>query len=217
MEIREIAKPLPSHMVQRYRGWRATTYSENESWYAHLAEHGQNPRAMMITCCDSRLHVTGIFGADTGEIFIHRNIANLVPPFADDDSLHGTSAAVEYAVSVLKVANLIVIGHSNCGGVEGAYRLCHDNEKLNTTFIEPWLQLLRPGYEAIKDTQTDRAAALQNMEMQSVKISLQNLLTFPFVAAAVEERRLALHGLWHNIGEGVMHQYNGETDQFEAI
>ncbi len=210
-------KPLPSHLVQRYKGWRSTSYAENETWFTHLATHGQNPRAMIISCCDSRLHLTTIFGADSGEIFIHRNIANLIPPFEEDGGLHGTSAAIEYAVQFLNVANLMVVGHSQCGGVEGAYRMCHEKEKLDSQFLEPWLALLRPGYEAISADCADRDAALRDMERQSVLISLKNLMSFPFVKEAVNERRLALHGLWHDIGMGLLYQYDANTRNFELV
>ena len=87
-------RPLPSFLVQRYNGWKATTYAENSAWYRRLAEEGQRPRAMVISCCDSRVHVTSIFGADQGEFFIHRNVANLVPPYEPDGDHHGTSATV---------------------------------------------------------------------------------------------------------------------------
>ena len=115
----EFARPLPGFLVQRYHGWKATTFNENKAWFRRLADEGQRPRTMVISCCDSRLHVTSIFGAEQGEFFIHRNIANLVPPYEPDGNQHGTSAAVEYAVNVLKIANLIVLGHSQCGGVQG--------------------------------------------------------------------------------------------------
>ncbi len=110
------AKPLPTYLLQRYHGWKATTYFENRAWYKRLATEGQRPRAMVISCCDSRVHVTSIFGADQGEFFIHRNIANLVPPYEPDGAQHGTSAAVEYAVTALKVSHLLIVGHSNRGG-----------------------------------------------------------------------------------------------------
>ena len=96
----ENAKPLPGYLVQRYHGWKATTYSNNKGWYRRLAKEGQRPRAMVISCCDSRVNVTALFEADQGEFFIHRNIANLVPPHAPDGLQHGTSAAVEYPVLV---------------------------------------------------------------------------------------------------------------------
>ncbi|MEM7613788.1 MAG: carbonic anhydrase, partial [Pseudomonadota bacterium] len=92
------ARPLPKYLVQRYKGWMATDFAENSAWYGRLATEGQRPRAMVICCCDSRVNVTAIFGAETGDLFIHRNIANLVPPCKPDGDVHGTSAALEYAV-----------------------------------------------------------------------------------------------------------------------
>ena len=112
-------KPLPTSLLNRYKGWKATQFEENKVWYKRLADEGQKPRAMIISCCDSRVHATSIFGADMGEFFIHRNIANLVPPFKVDMEYHGTSAAVEYAIKNLKIPHLIVLGHSNCGGIKG--------------------------------------------------------------------------------------------------
>ena len=117
-------RPLPSYLVQRFHGWKATAYQDNKAWYRRLAASGQHPRAMVISCCDSRVHVTSIFGADEGEFFIHRNIANLVPPYNPDGERHGTSAAVEYAVTALGVAHIVVLGHSNCGGVKGCHDMC---------------------------------------------------------------------------------------------
>lgn len=104
----KLAALLPHYLVQRYHGWHATAFTENRVWYRRPAEDGQRPRAMVIACCDLRVHVTSIFGADTGEFFIHRNIANLVPAYAPDGEQHGTSAAVEYAVNSLKVAHLVI-------------------------------------------------------------------------------------------------------------
>src|SRR6056297_2473991 len=117
-------RPLPGFLAARYHGWRATTWDENKGWYRRLAEEGQRPRMMAIACCDSRVNVNQVFAAETGEIFLHRNIANLVPSYRPDNAQHGTSAAVEYAVRVLHVAHLIVIGHSDCGGVKGCHDMC---------------------------------------------------------------------------------------------
>ena len=149
------AKPLPNNLIKRYMGWRATGFSENKAWYKRLAEEGQHPRAMIISCCDSRVHATSIFGADSGEFFIHRNIANLVPPFETDGGLHGTSATIEYAVTALKVAHIIVLGHSNCGGVKGCIDMCSGNApqlEEDSSFVGRWIDILRPGYEKVKKT-----------------------------------------------------------------
>jgi len=213
------AKPLPAYLVQRFHGWRATTFSENKSWYKRLADEGQRPRAMVISCCDSRVHVTAIFGADQGEFFIHRNIANLVPPYEPDGNQHGTSAAVEYAVTALKVAHVVIVGHSNCGGVKGCLDMCSGHApqlEEKSSFVGRWMDILRPGYERIKDIAdpVDQARAL---EKQAILVSLDNLMTFPFVKEAVDKGDLSLHGLWNDIGEGGLEQYIPEKNAFESI
>ncbi|WP_136653192.1 carbonic anhydrase [Paracoccus aeridis] len=207
---------LPSYLVQRYHGWKATAFTENRAWYRRLAEDGQRPRAMVISCCDSRVHVTSIFGADNGEFFIHRNIANLVPAYAPDGEQHGTSAAVEYAVQTLRVAHLIVVGHTRCGGVAGCLAMCsgHAPElEEKTSFVGRWMDILRPGYERVKDLpEPERVAEL---ERQAVIVSLENLMTFPFVAAKVEAGEMSLHGLVHDIGDGRLWQL--DNGGFHAI
>lgn len=213
------ARPLPSYLVQRYHGWKATVFAENRAWYRRLAEEGQRPRAMVISCCDSRVHVTSIFGADQGEFFIHRNIANLVPPYAPDGDHHGTSAAVEYAVSALRVAHVIVLGHSRCGGVKGCHDMCSgaapELEKASS-FVGRWMDILRPGYERIaaRADVTDRLTALEH---EAVRVSLENLMTFPFVARAVEAEELTLHGAWHDIGTGELMALNAASGGFEPV
>lgn len=212
------AKPLPSYLVQRYQGWRATTYQGNKAWYRRLAESGQHPRAMVISCCDSRVHVTSIFGADEGEFFIHRNIANLVPPYNPDGEYHGTSAAVEYAVTSLKVAHIVVMGHSNCGGVKGCHDMCsgHAPElEEKSSFVGRWMDILRPGYQRV--TGLPLAEQTRALEKEAVLVSLENLMTFPFVREAVETEFLTLHGLWSDTGEGGLEQYSPAERAFIAI
>ena len=212
----KLARPLPSYLVQRYHGWKATSYAQNESWYRHLGAEGQHPRAMIISCCDSRVHVTAIFGADQGEFFIHRNIANLVPPFKPDGNQHGTSAAVEYAVTALKVAHLVVLGHSQCGGVQGCIDMCKGNApqlESKESFVGRWM---RPGYEAVKDVPEGEEQA-RALEKRSILVSLENLMTFPFVSDRVASGDLSLHGLWHNIGEGGLEAYDPATNAFVQV
>lgn len=213
------AKPLPGYLIQRYHGWKATAYHDNKAWYKRLANEGQHPRAMIIACCDSRVHVTSIFGADQGEFFIHRNIANLVPPHKPDGDLHGTSAALEYAVNALKVAHIVVMGHSNCGGVKGCYDMCAGHAPAmeeKESYVGRWMDLLRPGYERTADI-ADPAERTSAMERQAILVSLENLMTFPFVREAVESDVLTLHGVWNDIGEGDIECYDPAKKSFVRV
>ncbi len=214
-----VAHPLPGYLVSRYHGWKATGYAKNKAWYRRLASEGQHPRAMIISCCDSRVHVTSIFGADHGEFFIHRNIANLVPPYEPDGEPHGTSAAVEYAVTALKVAHVIVIGHSSCGGVRGFYDMTMGNApelSAETSFVGRWMDLLRPGYDRVKEAVCGYEC-IDTLEKEAVVVSLENLMTFPFVKEAVEAEELTLHGLWHDIGEGDILGFDPEERSFKKV
>ncbi|MEP2891713.1 carbonic anhydrase [Tateyamaria sp.] len=213
------AKPLPTFLLQRYQGWKATTYAENSAWYRRLANEGQRPRTMVISCCDSRVHVTSIFGADQGEFFIHRNIANLVPPFAPGGDHHGTSAAVEYAVTVLEVAHVVVLGHSRCGGVQGCVDMCEGRApelEEETSFVGRWMDILRPKYEQVADIE-DETEKTRRLEQLGVVASLENLMTFPFVEQRVNDGTLSIHGLWTDIAEGTMSQFVNGMDEFQPV
>ena len=209
-------KALPDYLVQRYNGWKATTFANNKSWFHKLAEDGQHPRAMIISCCDSRVHVTSIFGSDAGEFFIHRNIANLVPPFKKDEDYHGTSAAIEYAVKSLKIPHIIVLGHSTCGGVKASYDYFSGNNpglKDDSNFVASWLEILRPSYNKISNKLCDDQK-ISGLEKEAVLTSVKNLTTFPFIQQALKKGTLSIHGLWHNIGTGDLMYYDSQTNDF---
>jgi carbonic anhydrase len=209
------SKPLPDSLVERYRRWHAKEFARNRERYAELATIGQSPSAMIITCCDSRVLANEIFSAAAGDFFIHRNIANLVPPHQPDAQYHGTSATIEYAVRVLKVAHLIVMGHWGCGGVKG----CHDlltgaapDLAAPDSFIGNWVRILEPGFRAVAHLPpSERVAAL---EKQAILVSLSNLMTFPFVREAVESGRLSTHGVWKDIRDGGLEVYDASEDRF---
>ncbi len=142
-----------------------------------------------------------------------------MPPFTDDGDHHGTSAAVEYAVSVLKVPHVVVLGHSYCGGVQGCIDMCSGHApqlEQKSSFIGRWMDILRPGYERTANVQepNERRRAL---EKEAVLVSLENLMTFPFVREAAEAGDLTLHGLWNDIGEGVLEQYDPQQGKFVAL
>ena len=197
--------PLPGYLAERYHGWKDTRFEQNRAWYARLAAIGQHPRAMVIQCCDSRVNAMEMFGAEPGDLFIVRNVANLVPPYDPDHGHHGTSAAVEYAVNNLKVAHIIVVGHSNCGGVHACHDMCSGKAPAlqeKSSFIGRWMDILRPGYEAVTKRVDGEQAQKSALELEAVMTSLRNLGTFPFVQAAIDDGELTLHGAWFDIATG---------------
>ena len=207
-----IATPLPELLVDRYRTWKRTRFAEAQKTYQDLAAKGQTPIAMVIACCDSRVNATMMFGAGPGELFIHRNIANLVPSYAPGHTPRATSAAIEYAVCSLDVSHIMVLGHSSCGGVRECHDLCSGNAPElddKSSFVGGWLEILRPAYERVSDM-GDEEARIDALEHEGVVLSLENLMTFPFVKEAVERGDLELHGLWNDIGEGGLHVYDGK-------
>ncbi|MEM7744147.1 MAG: carbonic anhydrase [Pseudomonadota bacterium] len=201
---------LPKYLSERYRSWSTSTFAENKAWFARLAEEGQHPRAMLVQCCDSRINGVQMFGAEPGDLFVVRNVANLVPPYSPDHQHHGTSAAVEYAVNVLKIAHIVVVGHSNCGGVHACHDMCSGKApelEDPTSFVGRWMDILRPGYDRVVDRVDGEAPQKAELEREGVLVSLRNLQTFPFVREAQLGGRLTLHGTWLDIATGQLHVY----------
>jgi carbonic anhydrase len=206
----------------RFQGWRATTYVENKAWYRRLASGGQHPRAMVISCCDSLVSATAIFGADDGEgeFFIHRNIANLVPPYVPDDGLHGVSAAVEYAVTQLEVHHIVVLGHARCGGIAASFSGQFDGAEHGAGgFIGHWMSMIAPARDRIRaaaeiSPDIDAHAAL---ELEAIRLSLANLRSFPFVAEAEAAGTLQLQGALFDIADGVLRVLDRASGRFEAV
>ncbi len=209
----EISSP-PKFLIDRYKKWKSSEYLKNERQFKKLAFSGQSPSTMVISCCDSRVHVTSIFGADEGEFFIHRNIANLVPPYSLDGENHGTSAAIEYAIKELRVNHLIILGHKDCGGIKYGHKVHSDSANTNYEFINKWLSILLPAYNKIQKNVSEKEQKNQ-LEKESIKVSINNLLSFPFVKKAIDKNELSIHGLIHDIGSGNLLFLNPVTDDFE--
>ena len=212
-------KILPNYLIKRHQAWKATVYEENKNWYNKIAIEGQKPQVMVISCCDSRIHATSMFGADIGEFFIHRNIANLVPPYNTDGDHHGTSAAVEYAVKTLHVSHIIILGHSHCGGISNGYKLCSSEQiSHESIFVNKWLNILKPAYKNIsKNGNQFREGRVEDLGKESIKFSLSNLTDFPFIKSALNKNELVLHGLWYDIGSGTMETLDPSSMSFVKI
>ena len=208
--------PLPNFLVNRYKDWKSSSFLKNSNKFKKLASLGQNPKTMVISCCDSRVHVTSIFGADEGEFFIHRNIANLVPPFSPDGKHHGTSAAIEYATKELKVPHLIILGHTGCGGINSGYDLHNNKINPDYVFINKWLSIIMPAFNNISKNVSQKKQ-IELLEEESIKNSIKNLFSFPNIKKSVENDILSIHGLIHDIGSGGLKYLNPLTEEFEDI
>jgi carbonic anhydrase len=206
---------LPDHLIAGYRNFVKGRYvSESDRWRT-LAREGQAPKTMVIACCDSRAAPEVIFDAGPGELFVLRNVANLVPPYAPDGEYHSTSAALEFAVQSLKVKNIVVIGHGRCGGIRAA--LSPSAEPLSPgDFIGKWMSLLAPAAETVSGNAMFTAGERQTaLERISIRYSLANLRTFPCVKILEGKGRLTLSGAWFDISTGELWVMNRDTGDFE--
>ena len=205
-------------LIEGFRRFRESYFEENRSLFAALAQNGQTPKVLLIGCSDSRVDPGLIFGAQPGEVFVLRNVANLIPPYAPDTGHHGTSAAVEFAVRTLGVEHVVVLGHAGCGGVKV---LVETPLGEDTDFVRGWMSIAR--------TARDRALALtlssgqsvdvarRMCEQETVAISMANLMTFPWIRDRVFERKLALHGWWFDLESGQLFHLDPQSNTFQKV
>ena len=205
---------FPTDLLNGYQDFRYSKFAVEQARYQDLADQGQTPATMIIACCDSRAAPETIFSTRPGEIFVVRNVANMVPPYEPDGELHATSAALEYAVQVLKVENIIVLGHGRCGGIKTA--LDPAAEPLSPgDFIGKWMELLAPAAASVSDNEWLTGAERQTaLERISVRHSIANLRTFPCVSILEGKGRLGLHGAWFDISTGELWVLDAETGDF---
>lgn len=188
-------------LIDGYHRFRDGYYAEHRDRFEALATRGQSPRAMVIACCDSRAEPQLIFDARPGEMFVVRNVANLVPPYAPSADYHGTSAALEFAVRGLKVEHVIVMGHAGCGGIEALL----SGSAEDGDFIAPWMGIAHPARErALAVCGHDTAAARPFCEREAIKVSLANLMTFPWIAERVKDGALEVHGWYFDLANGAL-------------
>ena len=212
---------FPNDLLSGYKEFKEDHLPEARARYEVLAELGQKPKTMIISCCDSRAAPETVFNAAPGELFVVRNVANLVPPYEADDGFHGTSAALEFAVQALKVENIVIMGHGRCGGVQAF--LLQDEGVVETKplspgdFIGKWITLLEPAKEKmICEDGADFAARKRAMEEAGIRNSIDNLMTFPCVKTQVERGKITLHGAWFDISSGELYTMDHETGQFSV-
>jgi carbonic anhydrase len=187
-------------LLAGYQRFRTNGWPEKRREFESLAENGQAPRALVVACIDSRVDPAMIFDAAPGEMLTVRNVANLVPPYAPDAAYHGTSAALEFGVRVMEVPDIIVLGHALCGGVR---TLIEGTPEKANEFVAPWMSIAQPALARALHS-GPAARRRQSCEHEVIKVSLANLMTFPWIAERVAARELNLHGAWFDIRLGVL-------------
>jgi carbonic anhydrase len=192
-------------LIEGYRRFRAEVWPDERARYERLAEAGQRPEALVIACSDSRVDPQTVFGAVPGQLFTIRSVAGLVPPYGPDTGYHGTSAALEYGVRVLKISRVVVLGHAQCGGV----RAMLDGPQEATDFVEQWMAIAQPALTSVRKTAHGHDLE-RRCETEVLRLSLANLLTFPWIAEEVKAGRLQLHGFHFGIQSGVLAQLEGD-------
>ena len=195
---------IPKFLVERYQFWKNNTFENYKGIYQQASKNPQKPIAMIITCCDSRILENTIFGGGVGDYFIHRNIANIIPSKNDKSQNIQTLSAIEYALKVLKIQNLIILGHSNCGGVEYSYKKLLDKKNINDfEYINQWVSCLQNSFKNIPNDLTE-TEKITFFEQENIKQSIKNLREYDFIDKLINENKLNVVGLWYQINSGLI-------------
>ena len=206
---------LPNDLIEKYQVWKGDTFSKNKDRFEKLAEEGQSPQYLIISCVDSRVDPNSIFNAKAGELFVHRNIANLVPSYDNLTEHSGTIAAIEFGVCSLNIKKIIIMGHSGCGGIKNGFHMCKENKFVENSAIPNWLKILMPAYKKLSNE--NGKMMVGELEKISILTSLENISDYPFLKKGLDTKDINLYGVWNNIGKGVLEVYNPKTKIFEQI
>jgi carbonic anhydrase len=192
-------------LIAGYRRFRAGTWSREQQRFEELSRDGQRPRTLVIACSDSRTDPQMVFNARPGELFVVRNVANLVPPYGPDLNYHGTSAALEFGVRELKVQHIVVMGHAMCGGIDA---LLHGGPAEGNDFVGNWMHIADPARVRAMEVPAEQRQEV--CEHESVRLSIDNLMTFPWIEAPVTQGKLALHGCFFDIRSGILERLGAD-------
>ncbi|SMC26290.1 carbonic anhydrase [Andreprevotia lacus DSM 23236] len=211
MQLQDIEK-----FIGGFRRFQHKYFGEHHSLFDSL-KTGQNPSSLVIGCSDSRVDPALLTDCDPGDLFVLRNVANLVPPYERDGTYHGVSAAIEYAVCDLEVRQIIILGHSGCGGIGGLMR--GYTAKTEANFVGKWVQIALPAREQVLSELAHKTPAqqLRACEMASIIVSLDNLMSFPFIVERVEAGTLSLIGWYFDIQEGALYEFNRGSHRFVPL
>ncbi len=209
---------FPGFLAERYQKFKSQEFAPNIDEFRKLATEGQSPDVMVVSCCDSRVTPEAIFRAGPGEMFVVRNVANLVPPFETSGRFHGVSAALEFAVLNLEIKHIVVMGHSGCGGIKTSLRQLAA-EQTDARFISGWMSMLDDAkLRVLSANQTaDKDVIQAALELSGIQTSIANLRTFPFVSEREQRGELALHGVHINVGSGALSVMDDRSGEFSEL
>lgn len=204
-------------LIAGYHRFRGGYFEDNNQRLAELANEGQSPKVAVIACCDSRVDPSIITDSTPGDLFVIRNVANLVPPSEGEGTWHGTSAALEFAVSGLEVEHIIILGHARCGGIRAL--LQKQESKSDDKYISSWMSIVDDARDQVfaNDDLTNLDEQAHACELGAIKISLQNLLTFPCIRERVEQKTLQLHGWYYDMNSGDVLRFDEKSDSYEVL
>ena len=206
---------FPQRLTVGYSAFLSERLPREQSRFRELAEHGQRPEIMVIGCADSRVSPEVIFDARPGELFVVRNVANIVPPCAPDERAHGVSAALEFGVGALRVKHIVVLGHAQCGGVK-AY--AEDAEPLSPgDFIGNWMKLMAPAADKVPRESFAPADYLTRLEQANIANSLDNLTTFPRLATLIADGTVETHGAYFGVATGELSVLDKQSGEFRRV
>jgi carbonic anhydrase len=205
--------PEFTSLIEGYHRFRSDAYVHQKARFDALAQDGQSPPVMIISCCDSRVDPATVFDTVPGQVFALRNVANLVPPYEIGGGLHGVSAAIEFGVLGLEVRHIVVLGHAQCGGIKASLQ-GHDLSSSQSSFVHGWVDIIREARDHIlAQAPSDPQKAL---ELEAIKVSLFNLRSFPFIKEREKSGGLKLHGAYFGIADGVLHVLDEANGSFTA-
>ena len=206
---------FPQNLIEKYKDWQNDIFLKKKKHFERLAKEGQTPKYIVISCVDSRVDPNSIFKSEPGELLVHRNIANIVPPYDYITEHSGTIAAIEFGITVLNIKNIIIMGHSGCGGIKNGYQMCKDDGFNSNSSISNWLNLLKTAYKKI-DSLTEEDS-INELEKISIKTSLENLKNYPFIQERINNKEINIYGSWINIGSGEIETLNFDTAHFQPL
>lgn len=206
----------PKQLIEGFRRFRELHFAADSVQFQDLAQFGQSPKALVVACCDSRVDPALVLDCAPGDLFVIRNVANLVPPAENQGHYHGTSAALEFGVRNLEVPHIIVLGHAQCGGIHALLEGSVDKEE---SFIAEWMGIADAAREQVEQQHANASSAIRHRacEQQAILVSLSNLMTFSWIRERVEQGTLTLHGWYFDIEGGELLGYDTTTRQFEML